>query len=59
MYSTGIEKKQICKQGYHFVGNDQFSGGFFGSRRSKMFPTGFIGVLDWGPKSYFWGFDKK
>ena len=35
---------EICKQGYHFVGNKQFSGGFLGSRRSKMFTTGFIEV---------------
>jgi len=36
----------MSKQGYHFVGNDQFSGFFFGSRRSKMFPKGFIDVCN-------------
>ncbi len=42
------QNNEICKQEYHLVGNDQFSGVFLGSRRSKMFPTGFIGVCSLG-----------
>jgi hypothetical protein len=46
-------------RGYHFVGNGQFSGGFLGYRRSKMFPTGFIGACSLGArKVIFGGFDK-
>ena len=59
MYSTGIAKNEISKQGYHFVGNGQFSGGFLGSRRSKISPTGFNWVFSLGfQKVIFWGFDK-
>jgi hypothetical protein len=50
----------MSKQGYHFVGNGQFSGGFLGYRRSKKFSTGFIGVCSLGgPKNYFGGFKQK
>jgi len=49
----------MCKQGDHFVGNDQFSGGLLGSRRSKMFPKGFIGLCSLGvQKVIFGGFEK-
>jgi len=49
----------MCKQGYHFVGNNQFSVGFLGSRWSKMFPTGFIRVCSLGVrKVILGGFDK-
>ena len=55
-YSTNWKPKpETCKQGYHFVGNDQFSGVFLGSRRSKMFPTGFIGVCRLGSEKLFLG----
>jgi len=49
----------MSKQGYHFVGNGQFSVGFLGSRRSKMSPTVFIEVSSLGvQKVIFGGFDK-
>ena len=60
MYSKELQNSETFKQGYHFVGNDQFSGVFLGSRRSKMFPTGFIRVCSLGVrKVIFGGFDKK
>ncbi len=44
----------------YFVGNGQFSVVFLGSRRSKMFPKGFIEVCSLGvQKVIFGGFDKK
>jgi len=55
MYSTGMQTNEIFKQGYHFVGNDQFSGGFLGSRQSKMFPTGFIEVCSLGVRKAILG----
>jgi len=59
MYSTGIANNEISKQGYHFVGNGQFSAVFLRYRRSKMYPTGFIGVCSLGSrKVIFGGFEK-
>ncbi len=55
-----MQNNEKCKQGYHFVGNDQFSVGFLGSRRSKMSPTGFIEACSLGvQKAIFGGFVKK
>ena len=54
MYSTK-QNNEMCKQGYHFVGNNQFSGGFLGSRRSKMFLTGFIEVRSLGARKVILG----
>ena len=58
-YVQDKQNNEISKQGYHFVGNGQFSLGFLGSRRSKMSPDGFIEVCSLGvQKVIFGGFDK-
>jgi len=43
-----------------FVGNEQFSGGFLGSRRSKIFPMSFIEVCSLEVRKVIFGvFDTK
>jgi hypothetical protein len=55
-----LDHDELILKGYHFVGNGQFSRVFLRYRRSKMFPTGFIGVCSLGlVKVIFEDFDKK
>jgi len=52
---TLMQNNEISKQGYHFVGNDQFSGFFLWSRRSKMSQRVLLGFVVWGCEKLFWG----
>jgi len=54
MYST-----EICKQRYHFVGNDQFSRVFWGPDDQKCFQRVLLGFVVWGSEKLFLGFWKK
>ncbi len=46
---------QVAKQGYHFVGNDQFSGGFWGPDDQKYFLRVLLRFVDWGSEKLFLG----
>jgi len=45
----------MCKQGYHFVGNDQFSGVFLGLDGQKCFQRVLLRFLVWGSEKLFLG----
>jgi len=55
MYSTGIENNEISKQGYHFVGNGQFSRVFSSADDQKCFLRVLLGFVVWGSEKLFWG----
>jgi len=45
----------MSKQGYHFVGNDQFSGVFLGPDDQKCFQRVLLMFVVWGPEKLFLG----
>ena len=50
-----MQNYEICKQGCHFVGNDQFSGFFLGPDGQKCFQRVLLRFLVWGSEKLFLG----
>jgi len=49
------KNNEICKQGYHFVGNDQFSWVFVGPDDQKCFQRVLLRFVVWGSEKLFLG----